>query len=366
MNDGNEKTAGNLIMAIIIHIYIGWGLLFLTKLGINHLTNNAYMGLIPASVIILPFFWIVFDLARIFQGLSLTAIFSRILGPVCGKILGCYLWLYIAFYEIITMRDGLLMIHTYFFKRSPFLLLAVVFIASILYPALKGVNSIGRLAGFMLLPPILLIILLEVLGLANINLSNIRPVLAGSPWNWMLSGMDLTIILIPGTAIFFYMQNMSQWQSIKKMSLYAFGIVIPIFFLGLFGTVGIYGPSLTKKMSWSIVEFFHLIDYPYLLLEQAGLFFLIAWFASFFVAMSQGLFLIGNHYHIIFPRIKRNWLILVMSILALIIVNHPTTTIFIDSIMKSYQKWIAFSHLVILSGTWLIARLRFGKKEISG
>jgi spore germination protein len=363
MKNDPQKTADSLIMAIIIHIYIGWGFLYLVKFAVNHLTNNAYIGLFPAAVIIIPFFWVASDLARIFPNMSICTIFCRVFGKYTGKAVGIILLLYITFYESIALRDGHLMISSYFFNRTPFCLITAVFIACALYLALNGVKAIGRLTMFMLFPPLLIIFMLELLGLVNVNFVNIQPVLAGSPWQWLSAGFDLTLILVPGTAIIFYLPFINQAKNIKKISLYSLGVVFPIFFLALLGTIGTFSTSLTKTMSWSVVEFFRLIDYPYLLLEQTGLFFLISWYALFFGAMAQGLFLIGNEFNALFPKVKRNWYILSLSVLVFAAVNIPLNIVYIQSFLLSYQRWIAFSYLGILLGTWLVARLRFKEKK---
>lgn len=365
MKKSSGKTADNLIMAILIHVYIGWGLLFIIKFGVNHLTYNAYMGLIPAIIIILPFFWMASDLAKLFPGLSLSAIFIRVFGMFFGKVAAAVFWLYIIFFMFIAMRFGELMVYSYFFRRMPFLLFSAVFIAAVSYPALKGIYSIGRLAGFLLIPPLIVIYILEFMGLVNVNFFNIRPVIPTSWSQWFVSGMDLTLILVPATSIFYYSHRMERPRNMVKMSLIALGTVVPMFFLTLFGTIGVFGPSETKMMSWSVVEYFHILDYPYLLLEQAGLFFLIAWYAMFFVSMAQGFYLIGDQYHIIFPRIPRNWFIAGLAAVTLLAVNLPLNVIYLESFMHKYQKWIGFSLLTVLFGTWLIARLRLGSRGMN-
>ncbi len=357
-----EKVADSLIMSLIIHSYIGWGSLYVIKFAINHLTNNAYIGLFPAAVIIIPFFWMACDLARIYPDMSITAIFSRVFGKCLGKAIAVLALFYLIFFEVVAFKDSHLMIYSYFFAKTPLYLITAVFIAGTLYLAVKGIQAISRLAAFMLIPPLCIILLLELLGLTNIDLVNIRPVLSGLPWRWLPGGLDLTLIFVPGAAIFFYMPYLNQTKSIKKISLFSLGIVFPLFFLALFGTIGAFGPALIKQVNWPMVEFVHLIDYPSLLLEKSGVFFLIAWYAIFFSAMAQGLFLIGNNFNLVFPKIARNWYIVAASVIVFIAVNIPLNIISLEIFMRRYQTVISVSFLSLFFITWAVAKLKTLKK----
>lgn len=258
------------------------------------------------------------------------------------------------------------MVQTYFFKRTPFILFTAVSGTIALYMALSGIKSIGRLASFMLLPPLLLMLLLILLGLSNVNLIMIQPVLAGSPLQWFQACSGLTLILLPGLAMVFYLPFIKQPQVIKKVGLFSLATVVPLFFLSLFGTIGVFGLDLIRKNNWPIVEFFHVIDFPYLLLEQAGLFFLITWYPFVFVALSQGLFIIGNEAHLIFPQIKRNLFILATFILFYLGINLPIDVILIHSFLRRCQSLISLSFMGIILITWLTVRLRLGNGPKNG
>lgn len=360
MKLNSENIPPSLLMSIIIHILIGWGFLYLVKTATVHLSHNAYLALIPTSIVILVFLWFIYDLARIFPQQGISIIYQKVFGKIIGKIIGIVFILYVLFFMTISIRDTHLMVQTYFFRRTPFFLFTAVSVIIALYISSKGVKPIGRLASFMLLPPLLLMLLLILLGLSNVNLIMVQPVLAGSPLQWLQACSGLTLILLPVLAMVFYLPFIKQPQVIKKVGLFSLATVVPLFFLSLFGTIGVFGPDLIWKKSWPIVEFFHVIDFPYLLLEQAGLFFLITWYPFVFVALSQGLFIFGNEAHFIFPQIKRNWFILAALILLYLGANFPIDVIMIHTLSPRFQSLISLSFMGIILFTWLTARLRFG------
>ncbi len=349
----------SLLYAIIIHVLIGWGFLYLVKTATVHLSHNAFLGLIPATIIIFAFIWLIYDLACIFPNQGISIIFTLVFGKLVGRIIGIIFILYIFFFTTIMLRDAQLMVYTYFFTRTPFIIFTAVVLTAKLYIALKGIVTIGRLAAFMLIIPLFLLLLLILIGLSNVNPINVQPVLNVSPLKWLQAGSGLTLVLLPETAIVFYLSFIKQPKTIKKIGLISLGIVVPIFFLSLFGTIGVFGSAAIHKMNWPVVEFFHILDYPYLLLEQAGLFFLIAWYPFHFIGISQALFVIGNELHSLFSQIKRNWFILTITILIFIGANLPIDVVFLQVFLRRFQSLIPLSFLGILLITWLVARWRF-------
>lgn len=359
MKPKSESMPPSLVMSIIIHIFIGWGFLYLVKTATVHLSHNAYLALIPAAMIIAAFSWPIYDLARIFPRQGISEIYQQVFGKTLGKIIGFIFIVYVLFFMAVSIRDTHLMIYTYFFKRTPFSLFTAIALIPALYMALRGIKSIGRLAAFMLFPPLLLMLFLIILGLSNININTVQPLWAGSPLKWLQAGSGLTLILLPGLAIVFFLPFIKEPKTIKKLGLISLATVFPLFFLSLFGAIGVFGPALIQKKNWPILEYFHVIDYPYLLLEQAGLFFLITWYPFVFVAFCQGLFIIGNESHFIFPQIKRNSFIIAAFIIAFLGANLPLNIIAIHTFLRHFQSLIPLSYMGVLLITWVTARLRF-------
>lgn len=363
MDKSPEKVSDSFIVAIIIHIYVGWGFLYLIHTAVGYLTHNAYMGLLTALVVILPFFWIAADLAKMYPNQRISVIFEKVYGRFGGKAVGIVFIIFLFFFLTFALRNTHLMIYSYFFRTTPLFLITLFFLAGALYNAIKGVKSVGRLAAFMLIPPLLIIFGLEVLALKNINPINIQPVFEGSPEKWLSASLDLPFILLPGTAVFVYLPYIRTVKSVTKIGLISLGIIVPVFMVALLGTIGVFGPGLAAKMGWPVVEYFHLVDYPYLLLEQAGLFFLIAWYPFHFIGTSQGLFVIANELNGLFPKISRPWYTVAVFFLVLAVVNIPLNIVYLGQFFGKYRRWFTYTYLGILAGTWLIAKLRFVFKK---
>lgn len=154
MGKDPAKIADSLIIAIIIHIYFGWGFLTIIDTATGHLTNNAYLGLIPALIVILPFFWMAVDLEKMYPNQKISAIFSAVFGKFGGKVIAFIYVCFLIFFFALALHNTHLMIYTYFFNKTPFFLITFLFIGGALYNAWYGVKSVGRLAAFMLIPPL--------------------------------------------------------------------------------------------------------------------------------------------------------------------------------------------------------------------
>jgi spore germination protein KB len=359
--DNERKLPDSFFVALIIHVYIGWGFLYLIKLATVHLSHNAYWSLIIALIIISPAYWMLVQLSKAFPGRSISQIFQRVLGKTLGKVFALAYLLQIVYYQTIIFRDSQLMVYTYFFRRTPFILMTGVLIAGVLYISLRGVAAVGRLAMFMLLPPFFVILALQFIGFSNIDVQNLRPIFEGSLRDWSLAGTDMVSILLPGLGAAVCLPFLQGPNTMGKATVYSLGMVIPLFFFNLLGIIGVFGPFALTKLNWPNVEYYHVIDYPFLLLEQMGLFFLIAWYASVFVALCAGGAVVANEFHIIFPRIKRKWLSLLFGVLLWILVNLPIDIINSQSFFMRTQKWMAVPLLSYFFVTWLTYRL-FSKK----
>ena len=100
-----------------------------------------------------------------------------------------------------------------------------------------------------------------------------------------------------------------------------------------------------------MVEFFHIIDFPFLLLEQAGLVFIIIWYVFILMAVAQSIFFIGNGFHNMWSGLKRNWLILFFTVIMFIMTILPVNTIELSDLVDRIYPPIIILHFSFLSSS---------------
>jgi spore germination protein KB len=351
-----NKLPNSFITAILVHLFIGWVYLRLSEIAVKPLNYNAFLGLIPAAVFILPFLWFAVDFSRIFPGESLVRIFLKIYGKLIGLIVFFIYAAFLMFIGNFALIQAQQMVLTYFPSGGSFLF--VIFILSALYLGSHGPASVGRLASFMLIPPLVVFFGMHLIGLSNINPVNIRPLFTSPPQHWLISGYNLLYVFLPVTAIFEYLPFIRNPKSVLKTGLASIGITLPLFILTVFGTIGTFGPQLISRFAWPEVEFFRVIDLPYLLLEQAGLIFIITWFAFIFVTISHGFFVLPNDLSLLWPKVNRKWFSIGIAMLVLLIIRIPFNVVDLK-IFDRYRAYFVASYLSIFFITWLIAMIRF-------
>ena len=121
------------------------------------------------------------------------------------------------------------------------------------------------------------------------------------------------------------------------------------------------------KLPWPTVDFFHIIDLPFLLLEQAGLIFKSSPGMLFcFQAVSQSIFLNSNNFFSIWASVKLKWLILFLTVIILVLASLPYNALAMSKIvnyLNPLANILVFTQPVL---TWIVAKIRFFKASEGG
>lgn len=218
----------------------------------------------------------------------------------------------------------------------------------------------------MFLPALAVLYGLHLLGLGNVQRLNIQPVLGGAPKSWILAGLDLVYVFLPIYTLLFYLPYVRGARSVKRIGLTTLGLSFPLFLLALLGTVGAFGPTVARMLPWPTVEYFHAIDLPIVLVEQAGLLFIITWYGFFLLAVAQILFLLGRELNVLFPRVGRRWFSLAIALVIFAFIFWRLNLLDLSVGMR-YVEWITnISIFVPLPVIWLVAWWRFGRSKNNG
>ncbi len=363
----SKRAAGialpdSMLYALTVVIYFGWDLISLPAEATKHLSYNGYMSLLVGAALYMPLFFVAADLARRFPGWSILQIFLSALGKPLGWLF-CLLLSAQGFIVLfVAVRRAHLMVTNYFFCSTPQNLILLLFLAAAIYLACHGVEALTRLAGFMLIPPLAVIVGLLILGLSNVNLINLRPVLAGRPADWLRSGIELLYPLYPATTAFFYLHFFRDYRSVLKVSFSALATVLPIFILHTAGAIGAFGPHLIKHLVWPGVEYFHILDFPFMLIEQGGLLFVITWYSLQFIAASQAYFALGNQWHILMGRFKESAYTILAAFCTLPLFLFNLRIVTLQALVDRYLVAAIVANIALFILAWLAAVAR-GQKE---
>jgi hypothetical protein len=363
-NNRFQPLPNSLLVAIITHSLIGPGYLGLTDVAGLHLRHNTYLSLFLALPLILPVLWIIFDLRSLFPGRPVAAVMEAAFGKYLGKLITLTYLLMQSSLLIFGLRESQLMAGGYFLEQVDVRILIILIAGLTLYIAWRGITAIGRLAAFMLIIPLVIMYGLNFLSLANVNTLNVRPILEGAGRQWLEAGVDMLVMMIPASTSFVYMPFFKSPGNLLRVTLIAMGLSVPLFFLILFGTTGVFGPAMVGKFAWPAVEFFHIIDFQFLLLEQAGLIFVIIWYAFIFTLIAGSQFVLGHLLHTGFPLLKQKWAIMIMAVITTTVaVLLPLNAVALKNLLLSTVRYLVGINYSIIILTWILVRIRYRKQR---
>lgn len=238
---------------------------------------DGYLGLPVAALLTLPGLAAIHGLAGRFEGLTLIEQGERILGRVFGRIAGFgYLGFSLLLLAMFT-RDIVNMVNTYFLDHSPLYPIVLAYLLPAAYLASRGIETVSRFACFVLLPALAVMFGLALIGFQDVTWTRLLPV----------AGAGVLPIARGGLSVLyaFYLLGLSAMslpylrsrRNFPKMAGGALLVLTLFFVIFSAGAIGVYGHRYVMRFAWPSMEFVHAIQYPYLLLDQAGLLMLIDW-----------------------------------------------------------------------------------------
>ena len=213
--------------------------------------QDAWIVLIITFVYILIINAPLLFLMNKFRGMNANEMIETILGKFFGKAVSIIFVAFFTYCYTACMLITAIFINLYIFPETPTWALLLYMVVPISYAAYKGAGTIGRLATFIVPFIILTIIVFFLLGIDQMKLSALQPVLADSTFLELNEGAFLTGARYSEILIFlvfsFYLKQKS---SINKTYAAALGVFAVSFFMILIPTLTVLGVELGKH-AWN-------------------------------------------------------------------------------------------------------------------
>jgi spore germination protein (amino acid permease) len=240
-----------LFIPVLLISFLGFGIPFNPLSIEDGIGPNAYLTLIIGLLITIIGLVGLHQLALKYPSQSFVYQAGNLLGPI-GKI-GNILFLGIVFLFIVILTRRILdIISAMVLFRTPYWVMHVAFLLLILYIAVKGAETVGRLSSLCILFVPLLIVLLWM-GLKNVNYLNIHPVYIirdldslGKWWVWLVAFAPVWIVA--------FLKGNTNLRSGLKSILWT--VAIGTFILCAISLVisGVFGPHGVKRYEWPLLE----------------------------------------------------------------------------------------------------------------
>lgn len=360
-DSGNASmTSGSVISTLVITL-IGANFLDLPYYAVKYAGPSGYWSLLIAFILVTPLVWVAKAFQKRFPGQNLFEVAPLVIGKP-GALIGniCFVSCFLVRF-ILAIRDGVDLVLIYLLNRTPFCAVLLLLLVSIGYVAANGLAAVNRFINFLLIPVVLFRVLMKLLSLQKMEITHLLPLFSATPTNYLLGGLTITGYLLPVTAIFLISNQLKQPQNLQKPVFGALGIIFPIYLLGFLGTVGSFGTAYTQTFAWPEISAINHIHIPFLVLEQAGLLFLIIWMTTFFATMIFYAALIAGGLAQQFPKLKYSWIVWALLLVAggvgLVIPNAMTVRHLYINLRPWAMLPVSVYPLLVYGVAWLRGKL---------
>jgi spore germination protein (amino acid permease) len=320
-----------------------------------HCGPSGYLAAVLACVLVLPMLTVIFLLRRRFPNTNLLKISRQVLGgplAVAGNLiflLPFYAWFTLTLRGLGDLLSGYLLEHT------PIWVVTAVFLPGVIYLAFHGLKAVSRLAAFILIPTVLIRFLLWMLALPNGSIDHLLPVFSNPFRDYLRGGIGLTNVFLPFATIFLIYPLLEekkdsararQASRLAKPVWGAYGLSCFFYLLAISGTIAIFGGDTTAILFVPTMEAIRMINFHYLIIEEAGLLFLIVWLTTFYTGISYYLQTVAHGIGQIFPRIKFNWAVIGLGVTAWICGLFVPNTFIVVNWFIDLRNWVIWPAMV--------------------
>jgi spore germination protein BB len=336
-----------------------FALLVVSALGVDFMVDSydaaancgpsGYLAAVMACVLILPMFIVIFLLRKRFPNANLLEISRQVLGGPLASA-GNLIFLF-PFYSwfVLTLRALGDLLAGYLLEQTPIWVITAAFLPGVIYLAFHGLKAVSRLAAFILIPTMLIRFLLWMLALPNGSIDHLLPVFSNSFMDYLQGGIGLSNVFLPFATIFLIYPLLEektggalarQASGLAKPTWSAYGLSTFFFLLAVSGTIAVFGADTTAKFFVPTLEAIRMINFHYIIIEEAGLLFLIVWLTTYYTSISYYLQTVAHGIAQIFPRVEFNWAVIGLGVTAWICgLFVPNSFIVVDWFIQ-LRKWV--------------------------
>ncbi|HOP75833.1 MAG TPA: GerAB/ArcD/ProY family transporter, partial [Bacillota bacterium] len=241
--------------------WLFWSLSTITCFGFGYINANIYnaetMGAngylaVPlAALCSIPGLIAIYLLMKRFPNHNIIQQSIVILGGFLGRLVSIIYLLFLLVFFIVYSTDVAILIHNYLLESTPFYIICAADLLIAAYLGSRGIETVSRIASFVILPLATVVFLLFILILPEVRVDRLLPIF-NFQFNFEgVGGTSILNIFYPmGLWAFItpYCKNIQ--QKIPRMTMLAFSVLISFFLLDNIGTIGIYGHTYISQLPY--------------------------------------------------------------------------------------------------------------------
>ncbi len=272
----------------IMAIQNGVGILSLPTNMAKQAGHDGWIPVVISGLLSLITSLLLIALCRRFEGQSILDINRILFGKFISFILNVLFILYLLFAAISNLGILVSSIGVWFFRSTPFWVLALYIMFPSVYLASKGLKGVCRF-NFMMVITIPVLLTLIVFNFHNLRITNLLPIGVHGIGNIVEALPDTLFAYMGFEALLFIFPFIKDKQQIGRQVMIGSGITVLINVCLVMASIAIFGEDLLKKRIVALVGLSRMIEVP--VFERLDLYYLATWIAAMLLAVNGYLFL---------------------------------------------------------------------------
>lgn len=223
-----------------------------TQMTVSRAKEMAWLTPVVSSFVYVPLLFVIYWLAKKFQGLSLIDIMSVCFGKAIGKLLGTVLMLYMTAMLALYIRYSADQLTSTIYVGTDYRIFVFIELLAVFFMLKGGIATIGRMNKIIFYLLVSQFTLLLIFLVKDIDINNVTPVYMGGVPSVLKSTVDVLSISGYVTYLMIFNDKVLLHDQFKKNFLHVGLFMITAITLIIFWTLSIFG--------WMIVEN---LNYPF-------------------------------------------------------------------------------------------------------
>jgi spore germination protein len=286
MTGDRDKITSNQLMAIMISLLIGIGILSLPRTVTEEAGPDGWLLVLAGGIIVIIISVIISKLGIMFSGQTVVEYSKAVVTKPLGILFSLGLFVYFVFFTAFEARVFSEITKQFLLDRTPTEAIVVTILISSTYLVRQDLATIGRM-GEMLVPVFIIIPFLFLIpAIPEMDLTNLLPFMGTSPVR-LLAGMGTIVTSYLGfETLLLFQPLMSRPQDAGKAMAVAMTAVMLVYILMVIATVSIFGVFEVQRLIWPTFSVFRAIKIPGAFMENVHGVIMAIWVVTVYMTLS--------------------------------------------------------------------------------
>jgi len=284
--DNQEKITSNQLIAIMISLLIGIGILTLPRTVTEEAGPDGWLLVLAGGIIVIIISVVISRLGIMFPNQTVVEYGSTVLSKPLGILFSLGFFVYFVFFCSFEARVLAEVTKQLLLDRTPTEVIVGTLLLISTYLVRKDLATIGRM-GEMIVPVFIIVPFLFLsAAIPGMDLTNLLPFMGTSPVRF-LAGLGTIVTSYLGfETLLLFQPVMNRPRDAAKAMSVALGVVTVSYILAVIASVSIFGVYEIQRLTWPTFTMFRTIKIPGAFLENVHGVIMAIWVITVYMTLS--------------------------------------------------------------------------------